>query len=48
MVKIVGTEPTFVRGVTSVSVPVLEILYNEMFPCGVTPEFAAYKNFLEG
>jgi hypothetical protein len=48
MVRIVGTEPTFVRGVTSVSVPVLEIVYSEMFPWGVTPEFAAYKNFFEG
>jgi hypothetical protein len=44
----VGTEPALVRGVTSVSVPVLEIVYSEMFPCGVAPEFAAYRNYFDG
>jgi len=45
MTNNVGAVPTFVRGVTSVNPPVLEIVNNETLPC---PEFAAYKNFFEG
>src|SRR5579864_4202125 len=41
----VGAVPASTRGVTSVIAPVLEIVNNEML---LAPEFAAYRNFLEG
>ena len=45
MASSVGAVPTFVRGVTSVSAPALEIVNNETSP---SPAFAAYKNFFDG
>src|SRR5271169_837188 len=45
MARSVGAVPTTVRGVTSVSPPVLEMSYNDTSP---SPEFAAYKNFPDG
>src|SRR5882672_642831 len=41
----VGEVPVAVRGVTSVSPPVLEIVYSEIL---LLPELAAYRYFPEG